>query len=267
MTASPKTAILLAYYQYPDGLLRTLKSLCGEKEDFTLYIIDDGSIPVLDIDTDEYPYPIVLLRHAVNQGVEHASNTGLRQILADGFDFIAKLDTADSWVPGRLAAQRDFLLSHPHHVVVGARAEALDEEQHQRFILSYPEDDAGIRRFMYLNSAFCNPAVMMRADAVRRVGFYSADYPAAEDYEYLWRLLDFGKGANLPQIWVRYEVTRLRPSISWRRRKEQLRSRLRLQRQRFNPVEPFAWWGLLRTFLLICTPYELIVRVKSLLWR
>lgn len=262
-----RTAILLPYYNHPAGLARTLQSLCGEPEPFTLCIVDDGNAPPLLLEAADYPFLIKVIRLEQNSGIVAALNAGLHSILHDSFDFIARIDAGDCWIPGRLAAQRDFLLANPDHAWVGSWATAVNSRGQDLFTLKYPETDTSVRQFMPINSALCHPAVMMRADAVHEAGFYSPLYPAAEDYDFFWRLLSFGKGANLPAPWVRYELDDAAPSISTRRRARQLRSRLKIQMHNFNFSNPRAWWGILRTVILMSVPYGFLRAIKSRIWR
>ena len=108
---------------------------------------------------------------------------------------------------------------------------------------------------------------MIRASTLRITGDYSANYPAAEDYELFWRLLKVGKGANLPDVWLKYEVDENAPSISIQKRRPQLQSRLKIQLKYFDVREPLAWWGILRTLILRVVPHTLLVKIKSRFWK
>ena len=260
-----RVAVLMPYYNHPTGLQRSLDSLRGETEAFTLYLVDDGNVPALQINPAEYHFPIRILRMEKNAGIVKALNCGLTQILADGFDLIARFDAGDDWIAGRLAAQRDFMLSHPDHVLLGSWATAVDGTGRELFTLKYAETDAGIRRFMRLNNCCPHTGAMLRASTIHAIGIYSEHYPAAEDYELFWRLLDYGKAANLPYPWVRYEVDPTAPSISFKKRRVQLLSRLKLQLEKFNPLEPLAWWGALRTAIVLIVPYAWLNAIKRIL--
>lgn len=265
-----RIAILMPYYNHPVGLVKTLESLRGESEEFTLVLVDDGNVPAFHVDAQAYDFPFKILRLEKNGGIVAALNAGLKCILNETnapYELIARLDAGDEWIPGRLRAQRDFLIANPDHAWVGCFAVAINANGAELFTLHCPQDDAGIRKFMPINSAVCHPAVMIRVDAVRKAGFYSADFPAAEDYEFFWRLLGVGKGANLPQVWLRYEVDEAAPSISMRRRARQLQSRLKIQCQFFKFNQPLAWWGVLRTLLLMIFPYRVLRKLKSIFWQ
>jgi len=264
---SAPVAVLMPYYNYPTGLARTLESFRGETEPFDLYIVDDGSVPSLALNTAEYPFPIYIVRLIKNVGIEGALNAGLERILASGYEFIARMDAGDLWIPGRLKAQRDFLAAHPDHVVVGSWATAFNESGVDVFTSRYETDDAAIRNYIYLNSAFCHVATMFRASAARQAGHYPTIYPAAEDYAFFWDMLNYGKGANLPAVWAKYEITSAVASISYHQRRKQLRSRRSVQMDRFNAREILSWWGILRTTMLLYFPYKLLLKIKSWLWR
>ena len=215
-----RTAILIPYYNHPMGLARTLSSLSHEREDFTVYLVDDGNVPVLKI-TEQYPFPIRIVRLEKNSGIVAALNAGLKEILTGNFDYIARIDAGDHWITGRLAAQRDYLMTHPDAVWVSCRAIAMTTEGKELFTVNYPSSDTDIRRRMHLNSACCHAGSMLCVSAVRKAGGYSANYLAAEDYEFFWRLLKMGQGANLPNVWLKYEVDETTPSISIQKRRGQ----------------------------------------------
>lgn len=262
-----RTAILLPYYNYPTGLARTLESLRGEDQPFDLYIVDDGSRPSLELDTSQYPFPVHVVSLTQNNGIEGALNAGLTQIFSGSYEYIARIDTGDLWLPGRLAAQADYLDRRPDYVLVGSWVAAFDDNGKDRFVVRYPKTNRAVWKYMAMNSAFCHPAVMVRADAWREVGVYAKDFPAAEDYELFFRLLLRGKGGNLPQVWLRYEVSANAPSISYQKRRRQLLSRLKVQLKYFSSASPWAWWGVARTVLLLAIPYDWVLLLKSRLWR
>jgi len=108
-------------------------------------------------------------------------------------------------------------------------------------------------------------AVMFRTSVVRTAGIYSTTYPAAEDLEFFWRIARRHRVANLPETLV---VTRFDPSgLSIRRRREQLRSTLRIQLAFFRPSIWASYFGILKTLGRFVVPYSVIVAVKGAISR
>ena len=108
-------------------------------------------------------------------------------------------------------------------------------------------------------------AVMFRTSVVRTAGMYSTAYPAAEDLEFFWRIARQHHVANLPETLV---VTRFDPSgLSMRRRREQLRSTLRIQLAFFQASTWASYYGILKTLGRFVIPYTVIVAIKGAMSR
>jgi hypothetical protein len=100
---------------------------------------------------------------------------------------------------------------------------------------------------------------MMRTSALKVVGRYPTDAPAAEDYEFFWRFMEAGETANLPDVLIRYVLDP--GGISLSRRRTQLASRRRIQLEH-NDGSPRALAGVARTLILEITPYRVVHRLK-----
>jgi hypothetical protein len=120
------------------------------------------------------------------------------------------MDADDLSLPGRLRAQVDALDADPTLGALGTRVEAFPEhavaEGMRRYVswqnaLITPDDH---RRQIFVESPLCHPSVMLRAEALARVGGFR-DGPFPEDYD-LWLRLDatgFGL-AKLPRVLLRW---------------------------------------------------------------
>jgi hypothetical protein len=110
-----------------------------------------------------------------------------------------------------------------------------------------------------------HPTVMFRTSVLRAVGKYSHDYPAAEDFDFFWRIAQRFQVANVPEVLL---VTRFdRNGLSVTRRKKQLRSKLRIQLKNFRVGEPLSFVGVARTLALMSVPYGGVVALKRALTR
>jgi hypothetical protein len=105
--------------------------------------------------------------------------------------------------------------------------------------------------------------VMFRTSVVRAVGADSYDYPAAEDFEFFWRIAKRFQVANVPETLL---VTRFdRNGLSVARRRRQLRSKLRIQLEYFRVAEPLSFVGVAKTLALMSVPYSGVVAIKHIL--
>jgi hypothetical protein len=170
------------------------------------------------------------------------------------YSFVARMDVADFWVPGRLTAQRRFLLEHADYGLVGSCATALKPDGTLAFDWDLPLTDEKIRQFINFNNAFIHPAVMMKTAIIRKAGLYSDRFDAAEDYEYFRRLLTLTKAENLPERWVKYEMGLPGQSISVDKQRAQIQSVIRIQLKYFNPLAWRAYAGLAYKLLHLYAP-------------
>src|SRR5262249_22799643 len=108
---------------------------------------------------------------------------------------------------------------------------------------------------------------LFRAEVLARMGPYSLDYPAAEDYEFLRRAASRVAIANVPDILLDYRISTGGISVSKRRR--QLLDRLKTQLRYIEPLEWRGWAGMAKTLALFAIPRKLLTALKAELrsWR
>jgi glycosyltransferase involved in cell wall biosynthesis len=263
MTDAPETVAVLIPVFNDSGLLpSTLRSLRDQGVPIVAVVVDDGSTPPLACDADSAGVEIVILRHDANRGIERALNTGLDYIRRRGIAYIARLDNGDRCAPGRLASQRDYLDAHHDVYLVGSAVEWRDDNGRVRFVRELPTAHDDIVRTMHHTTALIHPAVMFRTSVIDTVGVYSTAYPAAEDYELFWRIARRHRVANLAETLL---VTRFDPQgLSMRRRRQQLRSTLRIQLAYFQPGTWESWFGVTKTLGRFAIPYSWIVAIKAM---
>ncbi|PYP76648.1 MAG: glycosyl transferase [Gemmatimonadetes bacterium] len=260
-----RIAVLIPVYNERGRLRETLESLRAQSVAFTVVLVDDGSTPPLHVDVHDYAYPIVLFRMARNGGIEAALNAGLELIEAQGFEFVARLDVGDRCAPARLATQQAFLDESPDVHLVGSDVEWRHDDGSLAFALSLPSRHQDISRALHHTVCLIHPTVMFRTSVVRAVGKYSYEYPAAEDFEFFWRIARRFQVANVPEVLL---VTRFDTNgISITRRRRQLRSKLRIQFKYFRVDEPLSFAGVAKTLALMSVPYSGVVALKGMLTR
>jgi glycosyltransferase involved in cell wall biosynthesis len=257
--------VLIPVYNDRGTLAATLGSLDNQGVPLAAIIVDDGSQPALAVDTAAFDFEIVVLRADTNSGIEHALNTGLAYIRQRGFEYVARLDNGDRCASGRLASQREFLERHPAVYLVGSAVEWQDDHGHSRFTRTFPITHDRIVRALHHTTALIHPAVMFRASVINTAGMYSADYPAAEDLEFFWRIARRHRVANMPATLV---VTRFDPNgLSMQRRRAQLRSTLRIQLTFFRPRVWTSYYGVVKTLGKLIVPYSWLVSLKGIMTR
>lgn len=219
-----------------------------------IFVIDDGSeIPfheVIGHYLDSYKN-LNILTFDENKGIEQALIAGIEATI-DKFTYIARMDIGDISSKDRFLKQKEFLDKNNDYVIVGTWTEFQNESGQTEFIHKTPVDDKEIKKMMYKNNMFVHPSVMIRSSALKKSGNYSNRYKACEDYELFFRLLQVGKGHNLPEVLTIYEVNY--NSISSKKRNLQITNRIRViaKNFRFFTYGFYPYYGLIRSVIMLC---------------
>jgi glycosyltransferase involved in cell wall biosynthesis len=204
---------------------------------------------------------IDILRLDINGGIERALAAGVDALLRDpGVRYIARIDAGDLALPDRLAKQSQYLDENAGVGALGMWARAVTPDGATAFLMTPPSEPARIRQMRFAQSCFIHPAMMIRADALRKAGNYRDAYPAAEDLDLFLRIMRHYECANLPEIGLVYEINPT--GISATRRRRQVQSTLRLQCAYLEVGNPYFWLGLGKNMLHLVMPYGLLYRLK-----
>ena len=208
MSATPRVSVLVPVHNCERYLAAALRSILDQTfSDLELIAIDDGS-------TDG---SLAILReHAradARVRVVSRPNTGIAGALNDGLaacrgELVARMDGDDISLPRRLAEQVRFMDAHPECIATGTRVRLIDPDGAPlRDWSTETEHEAIDRAHMRgLGGAITHPAVMLRLDAVRRVGGYRQECNLAEDLDLFLRLAEIGRLHNLPEIHLEYRM-------------------------------------------------------------
>jgi len=186
--------------------------------DFEFIIVDDGS----DVATGDRlrmwadrDQRIRLHKLPANVGLTKALNAGLK--LARG-DYLARQDADDISGPHRLAAQFDFLASHPEVDAVGTNAVLIDVRGNK---IGNMEIDPDLKELSRRN-LLVHGSMLFRRHVFDILGGYDERMRLSQDYELYLRMLRFYsmKIGVLPE--VHYRLRQHSASLSRRRMFRQL---------------------------------------------
>ena len=257
-------AVLMPAYNPGPEIIETLSSLKAQTEPFKLFVIDDGSTRKPDYATLLKGFDHHLIISPQNLGVNEARNPILRQILSEGFPYIALIDCGDVALPNRLAIQKVRLQANPDIRILGSWIEMVFTETGGQFIVKYPAGNMECIRAMWSNMPVSHPALMIRSAVFQDIGLYSKRYEAAEDYDLIRRAAAAGFGIdNVQEVLLRKIETH--NSVSWKKRGAQLKSRLAIQWDHRDLSNPLCVNGLLKTVLMRILPDAITRQIKQAL--
>lgn len=205
--AAPSVSVVLPVYNGRRYIAASIESILLQTfSDFELIVVDDGSTDGTHKVVQGYlSDPRVRLIRRPNTGVVGASNDGLA---ASSGALHGRMDTDDIALPQKLEKQVAYMRMHPECVACGTQVEAIDPYGCPLFLFplkqTHEEIDAELMRGR--GGAMVQPSVMMRRDAILRVGRYRPQYSVAEDLDLFLRLAEVGKLANLPDTLLQYRL-------------------------------------------------------------
>jgi len=266
MSTARQIAVLIPAYNPGEGLSVTLKSLRRQTVPYHLFLVDDGSTRKPDYTSALRGIPHTLLELPQNAGITRALNAGLAACLKSDCAYIARMDCGDEMASDRLELQSKLLDERPEVAVVGSWIEMYYSETGRRFMLEWPVEHDGIVKGLWKNMSLSHPALMFRRSAFETLGNYSTDFEAAEDYELCRRAMKTGLGFhNIPKALLIKSETR--DSISWRKRRTQLFSRLKAQWRYRDLTNPQSIAGLAKTAVTLMVPNSMVHTLKALVFK
>lgn len=205
MGSAPKISVMMAVRNGEKFLQEALDSvLTQEGVDFEFVAVDDGStdgtVAILEACRD----PRLRIVRNTNHGLVNALNLGFASVRGD---YIARMDSDDVCLPGRLAKQSALLDANPDVDMVHASARIIDDSgKGSRIIMATPgtqDDYRAVLTDEVPGKPIINPTVMIRRSSLAQTGGYR-DSPSCEDHEFWLRVLDSWKFMAIPEVLLLY---------------------------------------------------------------
>lgn len=255
-TMKPRAAFLMPVFQAQRDFDDTLRSLASSLVPCTVFVVDDGSQPPLEVpdfsSSRDSKLDVRVTRLPDNQGIVAALNAGLRAAIEAGFEYIARIDAGDFIRPDRLSRQIEYLDNHPRCMLVGSDTEVRDENGAYCFTIEPPREPSALAAALHERAWLMHPGVMYRTSVFHEAGFYSNEFAAAEDYEMFLRLARNYEIGVVPEPLLVYIVRK--GSISGRKARIQAVSRLRIQIRYFQWTNWISYYGVARTIGTLLLP-------------
>ncbi len=192
MSATPRVSVLMTTYNGARTIRDSIDSVLRQSfADFELVVVDDASTdatPTILAGVDD---PRMRVLHpGRNLGVVGARNFGF---VACRGAYVAAHDHDDLSRPERLAQQVALLDAEPGIVLAATEVELEQNGHLSRSGHAEPGDPLAMRWLLLVDNPLTWSSVMVRADAVRRLGqFVRPEYELADDFDLYHRMLRVG---------------------------------------------------------------------------
>jgi glycosyltransferase involved in cell wall biosynthesis len=194
--AEPLVSVIMPVYNGERYIHQAVASILAQDLiDFELIIINDGSTDNTRAILGKYTDKRIILVDQTRKGLIGSLNLGLT--LARG-QYVARMDSDDVALPGRIRKQLAFLHRHREIGILGAACWLVDAQGRKIGRKHWPTNDLLIRWRCLLECPFAHPTVIIRKDVL--VGndlYYDETFEAVEDYELWTRVLKYTCGKNL----------------------------------------------------------------------
>lgn len=201
----PKVSVILPVFNCEKYVFEAIQSILNQSfKDFEFIIINDGStdnsleIVKLAAESDNR---IIFINNEKNLGLIKTLNIGLN--LASG-EYIIRMDGDDVSKYDRIEKQIKFLDINKEIGLLGSYYECFGDTNVLQKKHSTHKD---IKIASLFSSPFAHPTICLRASVLKENNLiYNETALHVEDYDLWSKLLDVTKGANYPEVLLRYRV-------------------------------------------------------------
>lgn len=196
----PLVSVLLPVYNGVPYLEEAVRSVLAQTYDnFELIIVDDGSTDESGSVIGKFKDPRIRSYEQENQGLAATLNRAIK--LARG-KYLARQDQDDISFPLRFEKQVTFLETYPDYGMVGTWSAIRDGDKEAQRKHKHPEEGLILKFWLLFNNPFVHSSVMIRKEALEKVGLYSTDKSRQppEDYELWSRIAREFEVANIPEV-------------------------------------------------------------------
>lgn len=262
----PLISIVMPVYNAGDFLVDSIESILDQTYDnFEFIIVDDASTDNSWQIIQTYAQKdnrIKAFQNDKNSGVSSTTNFAISKTKGQ---FIARMDADDVSFPNRLEKQLNFLQKNKDTIAVGGQCVVIDKQNQVIGQKIFPLNNRKLRKMIFRAVPMQQPSMMINRKLLpENFQWYSPTCMSAEELDVLFKLMKYGKIANLKDWTLFY---RYRPnSLSHINPKQTfwftLKSRLNAVKMGFKP-------SLTAIILNICQLVTVIVlpnKAITVLW-
>lgn len=260
----PLVSVLLSVFNGERTLTQALNSIAAQTyRPLEIIAVDDAStdnssIVLSDWAKEHHQLSVTIVRNDQNIGLTRSL---MRALSTAHGQLIARLDADDWWAPEKLTKQVAYLTAHPACGLVGSWYINVrsGRQQHVRLPVNHRE----IQSTIFWRNPFGHSCVLLRRNALDKVGGYDTALRYGQDRDLWFRLFPHTTMHNLPETLCYRTVD---PAISttnhWAQVKQQCKTvQTYIQRYRASPLN---YLSLLEPLVLVVLPAALKTNVRKL---
>jgi glycosyltransferase involved in cell wall biosynthesis len=197
-----EVTVFMPVYNGSEYLKESISSVLSQTySQFELLIINDAStdssVQIIESFNDSR---IKLLHNETNLGINKTRNRGLHEAKTK---FLAVLDCDDIADSRRLEYQVKFLKENLSYAACGSDANIINEKSEIIGAITHAKEHDDIVANLLFANQFVHSSVLFDLEKIKAIGEYRTDI-LSEDYEFLFRISQQFKVANLPYKLVDY---------------------------------------------------------------
>ncbi len=200
-------------YNAGNFLTESIESILKQTYDnFEFIIVDDGSTDnswQIIRDYARKDSRIKTFKNKKNSGVSSTSNFAISKTKGR---FIARMDADDVSFPNRFQKQLNYLQKNKDTIAVGGQCVVIDEENQIIGEKIFPLNNKKLRQMIFRAVPMQQPTMMINKKLLPdNFQWYSPTCTSAEELDVLFKLMKFGKIANLKDwtLFYRYRPNSL----------------------------------------------------------
>jgi glycosyltransferase involved in cell wall biosynthesis len=196
-------SVIIPTYNRENFIKETIDSVLNQTyKNIEILIVDDGSTDNTREIIESINDPRIIYIYQDNTGASASRNTGIKN--AKG-EYVAFLDSDDSWLPDKLEKQIKFIQNNPQIDICGGWILQFDEKSNKIWKLySEPSD---IKAYNLFNNPLFQTTVLLKKEVLYEYNvFYNPEYKSSNDYDFFSRLLEFAEPYNIPEILAKYRT-------------------------------------------------------------
>lgn len=231
ISKSPLVSVLMTAYNAEPFIEKALLSIINQTyQNLEIIVVDDGSTDNTEkilTRLKKTDRRLKIFRLKQNLGPSLASNFGLTKTRGK---FVARMDADDISLPDRIEKQIKFLLRNADIAIVGGQCILIDENGEVIGKKNFPTNHQEIYDALFSINPIQHPSCMINTGLLPRKALYYHNHSLlAHDLELVFKIAQYGKLANLPNIILYYRQHH--NSLSLRDPKMTFRATLRVRQR------------------------------------